>query len=136
MEPITVSVVVKAPLAKVWEFWNAPEHITQWCAASPEWHAPSAENDVAVGKKFTTRMEAKDGSAGFDFSGTYTAVEEGKNIAYTMDDGRTVKIEFTETEDGVSIVETFDPETENSRALQQEGWQSILDNFKRYVEGQ
>ena len=136
MEPITVSVVVSAPRAKVWEYWNEPKHITQWCSASPEWHAPFAENNLAVGEKFTTRMEAKDGSAGFDFEGTYTRVEDQQKIAYVMDDGRKVSIEFSETENGTQIVETFDPETEHSREMQQAGWQSILDNFKRYTESQ
>lgn len=134
MNPITIQTVVKAPIEKVWECWNKPEHITGWAFASDDWEAPSSENDLRVGGKFKTRMQAKDGSSGFDFTGIYTAVRENELIEYDMDDGRHVKSEFKETPDGVQITTTFDPETENPEEMQRSGWQTILDNFKKYVE--
>ncbi|KYG72169.1 uncharacterized protein YndB with AHSA1/START domain [Roseivirga ehrenbergii] len=134
MEKITIKATVNAPIAKVWNFWGAPEHITQWCQASDDWHAPSAENDLRTGGKFTTRMEAKDGSFGFDFGGIYGEVIEHQLIAYTMEDGRTVKITFEEKEGVTEIIETFDPESENPVEMQRDGWQAILDNFKAYTE--
>jgi len=134
MEPITVSTDIKAPKEKVWEYWTKPEHITKWTFASDDWHAPKAENDLSVGGKFKTRMEAKDQSAGFDFGGTYSAVEPEKLIEYSMDDGRKVRVEFSETPDGTTVTETFDPENENPIEMQRGGWQSILDNFKKYTE--
>lgn len=132
--PIIIETVVKAPLEKVWHYWNEPEHIINWCFASDDWCVPNAVNTVAVGEKFNTRMEAKDGSAGFDFGGVYTEVEENRILAYVMDDGRKVRISFEEGEEGIKITETFDPESENSLELQQQGWQAILDNFKKYAE--
>lgn len=132
---ITVQALINAPVEKVWEFWTAPQHITKWNNASDDWHTPHAENDLRTGGKFSARMEAKDGSFGFDFGGVYDAVEENKLIAYTMDDGRKVEVKFTSNNDNeTKIVETFDPESENSLELQRSGWQSILDNFKKYVE--
>ena len=132
--PITVETLIKAPLTKVWQYWNEPEHIKQWAFASDDWEAPSSANDLRVGGNFTTTMAAKDKSASFDFSGIYSAVEEHKLIEYDMADGRHVKIEFSELPEGVKVVETFDPETENSEELQRSGWQAILDNFKKHVE--
>lgn len=131
---ITVKTTVKAPVSKVWEFWNEPEHIKNWCFASDDWHAPHAENDLQVGKSFTTTMAARDGSMSFDFGGVYTSVIPQKEIAYTMDDGRKVKIIFTDMEGHTMIEETFDPESENSEEMQRSGWQAILDNFKKYTE--
>ena len=137
---ITVQTIVSASLAKVWECWNKPEHITKWAFASDTWEAPEAENDVRTGGKFKTRMQAKDPSAGsgqaegFDFEGTYTNVEEYRKIEYVMSDGRKVSIQFEEVDGGVKVTETFDPETENSEDMQRSGWQAILDNFKKYVE--
>lgn len=131
---ITIQTVVNAPIAKVWERWNAPEHVTRWAFASDDWEAPSAENDLRDGGRFTTVMAAKDGSASFDFAGTYTAVKENELIEYNMSDGRHVKTEFTQTPDGVQITQSFDPEDENPEEMQRDGWQSILDNFKKYVE--
>lgn len=133
---ITVEVQVNVSVEKVWQCWTEPEHITRWCFASDDWCAPRSENDVRVGGVFTTRMEAKDGSAGFDFGGTYTVVEEGKRLEYVMTgvDARRVSIEFTEQEGGCLVVEKFDPENENSVELQKNGWQSILNNFKKYAE--
>lgn len=130
---ITIAAVINAPMEKVWECWTKPEHITKWAFASETWEAPSAENDLRVGGKFKTRMQAKDGSAGFDFEGMYTAVQEHKLIEYDFGD-RHAKIEFKETGDGVKVMETFDPESENPIEMQRTGWQAILDNFKKYVE--
>ena len=131
---ITVQTILKAPIEKVWELWISPEHITQWNHASADWHTPYAENDLKVGGKFKYTMAAKDGSMQFDFGGTYTEIVNHSLIAYTIDDGRKVKITFESQENGVEITEKFDPETENSEALQQQGWQAILDNFKKHVE--
>lgn len=133
-EVITVQTVVDAPIGKVWECWSKPEHVTGWAFASGDWEAPAAENDLRVGGKFKTVMAAKDKSAAFDFTGTYTDVRENELIEYDMDDGRHVKVEFEDTQDGVKVIETFDPETENSQEMQRTGWQAILDNFRKYVE--
>lgn len=131
---ITVQTLVKTSLQKVWDAWTLPEHITKWCFASEDWEAPSAENDLRSGGSFKTRMQAKDGSFGFDFGGTYSAVTEHALIEYSMDDGRKVKITFEETPGGALVVESFDPESENPEEMQRAGWQSILDNFKKYTE--
>jgi len=131
---ITVETTVNAPVEKVWKFWTEPEHITKWNSASEDWHTPHAENDLRNGGKFLSRMEAKDGSFGFDFSGTYDEVKTNELIAYTMGDGRKVKIIFTPQDHSIKIVETFEAETENSIELQRGGWQAILDNFKKYTE--
>lgn len=136
-QPITIETTINAPIEKVWACWTKPEHITKWNNASDDWHSPQAENDLRVGGKFITRMEAKDGSAGFDFGGTYDEVKEYELIAYTMDDNRKVKITFSQHNDEeVKVVETFDPESENSMEMQRDGWQAILNNFKKYVETQ
>ncbi len=131
---ITVQNTVNAPVSKVWAYWSAPEHITKWCAASEDWHAPSATNDLRTGGNFTTRMEAKDGSFGFDFGGIYDDVKENEYIAYTMGDGRKVEIHFTAEGNNTKVVESFEAETENSEEMQRGGWQAILDNFKKYTE--
>lgn len=126
--------MVKAPIEKVWETWTQPEHITKWAFASSDWEAPRAENDLRTGGKFLTRMQAKDGSSGFDFGGIYTNVEPHKKIEYVMGDGRRVSVDFAETAGGVQITQSFDPESENSEEMQRAGWQAILDNFKSYTE--
>jgi len=131
---ITVKTTVQAPIEKAWEFWTKPEHITKWTNASDDWHTPRAENDLTVGGKFLTRMEAKDGSFGFDFEGIYDEITLHKYISYTMADGRTVSILFGGTATETTITETFDPENQNPVDMQQSGWQSILDNFKKYTE--
>ena len=133
---ITVAVVVSAPVEKVWQCWTRPEHITQWCFASDDWCAPAATNDVRVGGVFTTRMEAKDGSTGFDFGGTYTTVVPEKILEYTMngDDARKVSIQFSQEGESCKVTETFEAEGENPLEMQRSGWQSILDNFKKYTE--
>lgn len=132
--PITVQTIVKASIDKIWKSWNEPEHIVKWAFASDDWEAPSTENDLKIGGKFKTTMAAKDKSASFDFAGEYTALEEHKLIEYDMTDGRHVKVEFIEIPEGVRIVETFDPESENTPEVQRSGWQAILDNFKKYTK--
>ncbi|MBP6910747.1 SRPBCC family protein [Patescibacteria group bacterium] len=134
MPAITVSTTVNAPIDHVWEVWNNPEHITQWCFASDDWHAPKAENDLRVGGKFTTRMEAKDGSFGFEFGGMYTNINGKETIEYSMDDGRKVSIKFEDMGDSTKVTETFDAETQNSEEMQRAGRQAILDNFKKRAE--
>lgn len=140
LSPITVETTINAPVAAVWDYWTQPDHITQWNSPSDDWHTPSATNDLREGGSFASRMEAKDGSAGFDFGGTYTTVVDHREIAYTMEDGRKVRITFDEHPSASSgqvatrITETFDPESENPREMQQSGWQAILDNFQKYVE--
>lgn len=135
MEKIIVSTVVRAPRARVWETWTDPAHVVHWYFASDDWHVPRAENDLRVGGRFVTEMAARDGSAGFDFEGTYTEVLPQERIGYVMDDGRKVTIAFADKDGGTEVTETFDPETENTIELQRHGWQSILDNFKKYAEG-
>lgn len=132
---ITVETIVKAPMSKVWEYWNKPEHIMHWAFASDDWEAPAAENDLRVGGKFKTTMAAKDKSSSFDFTGMYTVVKEHELIEYNMDDGRHAKVEFNEEPEGVKVIVTFDPENENSEEMQRSGWQAMSDNFKKYVEG-
>ena len=131
---ITVENTVNAPVSKVWEYWSKPEHITKWNSASDDWHTPRAENDLRVGGKFTARMEAKDGSFGFDFGGIYDAVRENEYIEYTLGDGRKVKVHFKDQGDSTKVTESFDAESTNSVELQRGGWQAILDDFKKYVE--
>lgn len=135
LEKITIEATVQAPVEKVWETWTKPEHITQWSFASEDWFTPKAENDLRVGGEFTTRMEAKDGSFGFDFGGIYDEVTEHKLISYTLGDGRKVKIEFEENGDETKVIETFDPEDQNPVEMQRGGWQAILNNYKKYTEG-
>ena len=131
---VTVQAVIQAPVEKVWRYWTEPDHITKWNQASEDWHAPRAENDLRVGGKFLTRMEAKDGSMGFDFIGTYDVVKQHEEISYTMGDGRKVDITFMDQGNQTKVVETFDPESTHPIEFQQAGWQSIMDNFKRYTE--
>jgi uncharacterized protein YndB with AHSA1/START domain len=131
---ITVETLVHASLEKTWAYWTNPEHITQWNNASDDWHTPWAKNDLVPGGRFVSRMEAKDGSMGFDFSGVYEEVEENRKISYIMDDNGKVTVSFSESGHGTKIVEEFEAEDENSAELQRQGWQAILDNFKRYTE--
>jgi uncharacterized protein YndB with AHSA1/START domain len=131
---ITVETTVQAPVEKVWKYYTGTTHITNWNSASDDWHTPYAENDLRVGGKFLSRMEAKDGSFGFDFGGIYDDVILHEVIAYTLGDGRKVKCTFKGQENETEVIVTFDAETENSLELQQQGWQAILDNFKKYAE--
>ena len=131
---ITVEVIVQAPTAQVWEKWTAPQHIIKWNSPSEDWHTPTAENDLRTGGKFLSRMEAKDGSFGFDFWGIYDEVIPNERIAYTIGDGRKAEIIFSSTGDTTRITETFEAENENPVEMQQDGWQAILENFKSYAE--
>jgi len=131
---ITVETTVNGSIEEVWKYWTEPQHITKWYNASEDWHALFSENDLKVGGRFLTRMEAKDGSFGFDFSGTYDEVKLNELISYILDDDRKVKITFAGEENKTKIIQNFEAEKTNSIELQQKGWQAILDNFKRYVE--
>lgn len=131
---ITIEAIVNAPIEKVWEFWTKPEHITKWCFASDDWHAPSSSSDLKVGGKLSTRMEAKDGSFGFDFWGIYTEIKPNEKLAITMGDERKWDTHFSKVEGGVKIVEEFEAENMNPIEMQKGGWQAILNNFKTYAE--
>jgi uncharacterized protein YndB with AHSA1/START domain len=131
---ITIETTVNAPIDRVWAAWNDPRAIEQWNAASPDWHTPRASVDLREGGQFTSRMEAKDGSMGFDFAGTYTRIEPQRLIEYAMGDARKVRVEFIPTAGGVTVRETFDAEDTHSAEQQRQGWQAILDNFARHVE--
>jgi len=133
-QTITVETTVKAPIEKVWESWNSPKHIINWNFASDDWHAPEAENDLKVGGQFRIKMAAKDESVSFDFEGKYTAVVEHKSIEYVMADGRKASVIFEDLGGSTKVTETFDPENVNSLELQRDGWQAILNNFKKYTE--
>ena len=131
---ITVQTTVNAPVEKAWEYWNEPAHITSWCQASEDWHAPYAENDLRTGGSFKTTMAAKDGSFSFDFGGVYTMVEPHQLIEYTMADNRKVRIEFEADGSTTKVTEIFDAESTHPVEMQQTGWQAILDNFRKYTE--
>jgi len=130
---ITVEVIIAAPISKVWTLYNAPEHIKQWNAASEDWHTTASNVDLREGGQFSSRMEAKDGSMGFDFAGTFTKIVEHELIEYTFGD-RKATIQFADSEVGVKLGITFEAETIYPIEQQQQGWQAILNNFKRYVE--
>ncbi|MGF7231619.1 SRPBCC family protein [Arachidicoccus sp.] len=131
---ISVETVVNLDAAKVWNYWTIPDHIVKWNKASEDWHTTQAKSDLRAGGVFLCRMEAKDGSFGFDFGGVYNEITTNKHIAYTIDDGRKVIIDFAELHGKTKIVETFEAENINSIEQQRQGWQSILDNFKKYAE--
>jgi uncharacterized protein YndB with AHSA1/START domain len=131
---ITVEATVNATAEKVWNFFNAPKHIIKWGSPSPDWHTTKAENDLRTGGSFVYRMEAKDGSFGFDFGGVYDVVKTNQEIAYTMADGRKVQITFATEGNATKVTETFDAENQNPIEMQRMGWQAILDNFKSYTE--
>jgi len=131
---ITVEATIKSPVEKVWNTWTNPEHITKWNNASDDWHTPRAENDVRTGGRFLIRMEARDGSQGFDFGGVYDDVKINRHISYTMGDGRKVQVTFSGDDKQTKVVETFEAENTNSEELQRNGWQAILNNFKKYTE--
>jgi uncharacterized protein YndB with AHSA1/START domain len=131
---ITIENTINAPTEKVWEYWTKPEHIIKWNTPSDDWHTPRAENDLKVGGRFLSRMEAKDGSMGFDFGGMYDAITNNRYIEYTIGDGRKVKITFNPDGNKTKISESFEAENIYSIEMQQGGWQSILDNFKKYTE--
>lgn len=134
MEQVTVTTTVKAPVKKIWDIWTLPIHIMHWNNASPDWQTTFAENDLKQGGRFTSRMEAKDGSFGFDFSGMYTKVKQYEQIAYTMDDGRKVNTSFVAEGNATNITTVFEAEDQNPVEMQKSGWQNIMDSFKAYVE--
>jgi len=131
---ITIQATVNAPVTKVWNYWTAPEHVINWNSPSEDWHTPRAENDLSVGGKFNYRMEARDGSMGFDFGGVYDEIKEHAKITYTLGDGRKVINDFTPGNNTTNIVVNFEAETQNPVEMQRAGWQAILDNFKQYTE--
>ncbi|RWY53774.1 SRPBCC family protein [Mucilaginibacter gilvus] len=134
---ITIEATIKAPIEIVWDLWVQPGHIVKWNNASDDWHTPKATNNLKVGGKFCATMAAKNGSKSFDFEGTYAKVVEYKQIAYTIADGREVNVVFSadaEDDEVTKIVETFEPEGTNPVEMQRQGWQAILNNFKKYVE--
>lgn len=131
---ISVQATIAADTKKVWDFYTNPEHITQWNFAADDWHCPNAENDLRVGGKYRSRMEAKDGSWGFDFEAVYDEVIPEKKFTYTMTDGRKASVAFDNLDGKTKVIVNFDAETENSVDMQKEGWQAILDNFKKYTE--
>jgi len=134
MQTITVEANIEVPVEKAWNLWNNPQHIVNWNFAIDDWHCPTAENDLRVGGKLKARMEAKDGSVGFDFEGIYDEVKSNERIAYTLGDGRKVSVNFKSNGASTSITETFDAENANPAEMQRQGWQAILDNFKKYAE--
>lgn len=131
---ITVQNVIAADAGKVWNYYNSPEHIVKWNFAAEDWQCPRAENDMRPGGKYSSRMEAKDGSWGFDFEAVYDKVDEGKEFTYTMADGRKANVVFNGKGDQTEVVVTFDAENQNPVEMQKGGWQAILDNFKKYTE--
>lgn len=131
---ITIHATIHAPVEKVWDTWFNPEHITRFNAASDDWHTPKATVDLKPGGIFTSRMEAKDGSMGFDFYGTYDTVIPGKHVSITMGDGRKWTVDFTPEGTGTLVTEAFEAEDTNPHEMQRGGWQAILDNFKKYTE--
>ena len=132
---ITVNTTIKNKTTEeVWEYFTNPKHVMNWNYAGDDWHCPKAENDLEVGKSFTYTMAAKNGEMSFDFSGIYTEIDIHSKISYVLADDRKIFVTFKETEEGIELVEKFDPETENSEELQQTGWQMILNNFKKYIE--
>ncbi len=131
---ITVQNTINAPIEQVWEKWTTPQHIMKWNNASDDWYTPFAENDLKVGGKFKYTMASKDDTMRFDFEGVYTAISDFSVIEYEITDGRKVKITFEQNAASTKVTEIFDPETENAEELQEQGWQAILDNFKKYVE--
>lgn len=132
-EKITIKATISADKQKVWNYYTKPEHITKWNFADPSWHCPTATNDLNVGGRYVARMEAKDGSFGFDFDAVYTEINKGEHFTYEFG-GRLATVDFKEKDRQTEVTIIFDPETENSIELQKNGWQSILNNFKKYTE--
>ena len=131
---ITVDAYVKAPIDEVWKRWTTPEDIIHWNNASDDWHTLNVKSDLRTGGEFLYRMEAKDGSTGFDFSGVYDRIKMKDSIVYTMGDGRKVEVNFVRNGTDTKVIETFEAESQNPIEKQRDGWQSILDNFKNYTE--
>lgn len=131
---ITIETTINAPVEKVWKAWTTPADIVQWNAASDDWHTTKSENDLRTGGKFSSRMEAKDGSMGFDFWGIYDEVKPNELITSTLGDGRKLTVTFISKGDQTEVKEAFEAENENSIEMQKNGWQSILNNFKKHTE--
>lgn len=131
---VTITATISAGINKVWDYWTNPEHITKWNFANDDWQCPKAENELRVGGKYLARMEAKDGSFGFDFEAIYDEVNEHQKLTYTMGDGRQATTDFQNLDGATRVTTTFDAETENDVEMQRVGWQAILNNFKKYVE--
>ena len=130
---IIIEALIAAPISKTWEYYTEPKHITQWNFADPSWHCPTASNDMKIGGKYLARMEAKDGSFGFDFEAYYTVINEGKSFTYEFG-GRLCTVNFEDLSGSTKVIVSFDPESENPIEMQQAGWQLILNNFKSYTE--
>ena len=135
-QTLEINAVIQRPVADVWMYWTEPDHIKAWNAASDDWHTTEATNDVQAGGRFSSHMAAKDGSMEFDFSGVYQEVILYEKLAYTLDDGRHVTVQFTANGEETEVVETFEAESVNPPEMQQAGWQAILDRFKVYAEQQ
>ena len=133
-EKITIEAIVNVPVGKAWQYYVEPAHITGWNFASDDWCCPRAENDLAVGGKYVARMEAKDGSFGFDFEAVYESVTDRQAFTYVMEDGRRVSTSFEDIDGATRVTTEFDAEKENSAEMQKNGWQAILNNFKAYAE--
>lgn len=131
---LTIQAEIHAPIEKVWKYWTSPEHITQWNFADPSWQCPWAENDLQPGGVYKARMEARDGSFGFEFEAVYDEVSFPSVIAYTMADGRKAVTNFSESGNITQVTTRFDAESQHSPEMQQKGWQAILDNFSKYTE--
>jgi len=135
MEPIKIDITILAPVEKVWKYMNDPKHIVKWNFAHETWHCTKAENNLEIGGKLQTRMEAKDGSFGFDFIGIYDEIIPQELIKYHLEDGRNVEVKFNKIDENTTeIIQTFDPEKQNYREMQRDGWYAILNNFHKYVE--
>lgn len=133
LEKITIQTTVSADKQKAWDYYTLPEHITEWNFADPSWHCPIASNDLQIGGRYFARIEAKNGSIGFDFDATYTEINVGENFTYKFGD-RFARVEFIEHNGQTHVSVTFDPESENLVELQRDGWQAILDNYKHHTE--
>ena len=134
MKTITVENEINKSVQQVWELWTTPKHIINWNFATLEWHCPAAEHELKIGGKLKYHMAARDGSMAFDYTATFTQIKPNELLEYTLDDGRKVSIKFSEQNRVTKIVETFEVEDENSIDMQRQGWQGILDNFKKYAE--
>ncbi len=133
---ITVGVTISAGIKKTWDLWTSPEHVVKWNSASEGWHCPKAQNDLRPGGKFKYIMASGDEKMRFDFEGTYHEVINQKRIAYSISDGRKVTVEFENSGNQSRVTETFEAEKTHPEEMQKEGWQAILNNFKKYVESQ
>jgi len=133
-EKIRIDAIIDASPEKAWDYYTEPQHITKWNFADPSWHCPSASNDMRVGGLYSARMEAKDGSFGFDLNATYEDVQKGKEFTFVLEDGRKVNVQFIPADEKTELIVEFDPEQQNTRERQRDGWNAILQNYKSYTE--